>query len=155
MQLSQSQLTTLRDWIIANNNGVFDMSAVSLLNAPASPAFTVWKTSVTNQEIMQNGFDWTRVDNLSVGKGRVWEWMFQFGSINPSKPNIRAGIEAVWVGTAPDLAVRAAVYGHCKRLATVAEKLFATGTGSDATPAIMGAGQEGEVTLQNVVDAGS
>lgn len=155
MILSSNQLITLRNWIVANNNSIFDQSAADLLNMPADPAFTVWKTNVTSQEIMQNGFNWTRVDNLSVGKARVWEWMFQFGSIDPSKANIRAGIEAVWVGTQADLDVRAAVYAHCKRLASVAERMFATGTGSDASPATMGTGQEGEVTLQNVVDAGS
>lgn len=154
MILSQSQLTTLKAWVVANHNSVFDQSAVIVLNATASPAFTVWRTSVTTEEIMLNGFDWARVDNLSVGKARIWEWMHQFGSINPSQANIRAGIDAAWVGTAADLAVRAAVYVHCKRLATVGEKLFATGTGSDAAPATMGIGQEGEITISNVENAG-
>ena len=58
-------------------------------------------------------------------------------SFNPSRTNVRAGIDAVWVGTAADLNVRAAVYVHCKRSATRAEKLFASGTGSDASPATM------------------
>jgi len=106
-------------------------------NAPAAPDVTVWKSQVARTEIMQNGFDWARVDNLSIGKARVWEWMFQDDAINPSKANVRAGIEAVWVGTAADLAVRASVYGHCKRLASRLEKLFASGTGSDAVPATM------------------
>ena len=108
-----------------------------LFNLEASPAFIVWKTSVTREEILQNGFDWTRLDNLSVGKARIWSEIFVNGIINAAKPNVRAGIEAVWVGTAADLAVRAAVYVHCKRLATRAEKLYATGTGSDATPATL------------------
>jgi len=106
-------------------------------NAPAAPGVTVWKPQVTRTEIMQNGFDWTRVDNLSIGKARVWEWMFTEGFTNPSKVNVRAGIDQVWVGTAADLAVRAAVYVHCKRLASRIEKLFATGAGSDAAPATM------------------
>ena len=122
-------------------------------NAPAEPAFIVWRTSVGQDEIMQNGFDWTRVDNLSVGKGRVWEWMFSNAdrSFNPSKANVRAGIEQVWAGTAQDLAVRAAVYVHCKRSATVAEKLFATGTGTTAVPALMSF--EGELPFIEVVNA--
>jgi hypothetical protein len=109
------------------------------LNKTAAPTFTVWKTSVTQDEIMQNGFDWTRVDNLGLGKARIWEWMFdnQSTSINPAKLNVRAGIDAVWVGTAADIAVRAAVYVHCKRPATVFEKVFATGTGTEASPATM------------------
>lgn len=109
------------------------------LSVTASPAFIVWKSSVTQDEIMQNGMDWTRVDNLSVGKARIWDWMFNNaqGTCNPSKANVRAGINATWVGTAADLAVRASVYTHCKRSATILEKLLATGTGSDATPATM------------------
>jgi len=109
------------------------------LNKTADPAFVVWRTSVTQDEIMQNGFDWTRVDNLANGSARVWEWMFDNAStsINPSKLNVRAGIEAVWKGTAADLAVRAAVYVHCKRDATVLEKVFATGVGTTASPATM------------------
>jgi hypothetical protein len=65
-------------------------------------------------------------------------------NINPSKANVRAGINAVWVGTAPDLAVRAAVYLHCFRDATLAEKLLktaGTGTAADSTgegPATLG-----------------
>jgi hypothetical protein len=100
--------------------------------------FIVWRTAVTQDEIMQNGFDWTRVDNLSLGKARIWEWLFdnQATTINPSKPNVRAGIDQCWVGTAADLAVRAAVYVHCKRAATQAEKMLATGTGTDASPGL-------------------
>jgi hypothetical protein len=68
----------------------------------------------------------------------------QTRSINPEKPNIRAGINAVWVGTAADLAVRAAVYLHCFRAATVAEQLLKSdgnGTACDASgvgPATVG-----------------
>lgn len=97
-----------------------------------------WRTAVSQDEIMQNGFDWTRVDNLSVGKGRVWEWLFanEERAINPSKANVRAGIDQVWQGTAADLAVRAAIYVHCKRAATNAERMLATGTGTNAAPAL-------------------
>ncbi len=117
-------------------------------NAPAAPAYIVWRSSVTRQEILQNGFDWTRLDNLSVGKARVWNDIFVDGYINPSKPNVRTGIESVWVGTQADLNVRAAVYVHCKRNANRVEKLFATGTGSDAVPGLMAF--EGEITTSDV-----
>ncbi len=119
------------------SDSAFEIAA--LLNAPATPDFYIWKATVSQDEIMQNGFDWVRVDNLSVGKARIWEWLFANPdrSINPSKANVRAGIDECWKGTAADLAVRAAVYVHCKRNATRAEKLFATGTGTDAEPATM------------------
>ena len=108
-------------------------------NRPASPVHTVWRTSVSQDEIMQNGFDWVQVDNLTVGKARIWEWLFdnRTSAINPSKANVRAGIDEAWKGTAAMLAVRAAVYVHCKRNTTRGEKLFATGLGTDASPSTL------------------
>lgn len=144
--MTPEQLTTLKTyinsvpaWAALPQNSDTAYFIAGELNKNADPAFIVWKTSVTQDEIMQNGFDWTRVDNLTIGPARVWEWMFanETRSINPSKINVRAGIEAVWKGVAADLAVRAAVYTHCKRSATVLEKVFATGAGTDAVPATM------------------
>ena len=140
--LTTEQRATLKAAILANQtaNTLFvdgDLQGLAdYLNQPASPAFTVWRSAVSQDEIMQNGFDWTRVDNLSVGKARIWEWLFnnEARSFNPSKPNVRAGIDQCWVGTAADLAVRAAVYVHCKRQATRFERIFATGTGSVLNP---------------------
>jgi hypothetical protein len=142
MTLTTQQLATLKAFILADsvmstmpNNQDGDYDIAVLLNKPATPSFTVWKTSVPVDEIMRNGMDWTRVDNLSVGKARIWDWMTRLGQFNPSKTNIRAGIDATWVGTTADLAVRDTVYTHCKKDATVFEKLFATGTGTIASPA--------------------
>jgi hypothetical protein len=125
------ELNTL--YLAGDNAGLADA-----YNAIASPTFTLWRTKVTQDEIMQNGFDWTQVDGLTVGKARIWEWMFKNSdiAINPSKVNVREGIDEAWKGTAAMLAVRAAIYIHCKRLATRMEKLFAVGVGSDANPAV-------------------
>lgn len=151
-----TQLTTLRAAILADQSltqhlatGRFDLIR-DYYNAPADPAFIVWRTAVTQNEIMQNGFDWVRVDNLTIGKARIWEWLFQneSRSINPSKLNVRAGIDETWKGTAADLAVRAAVYTHCKRACNRVERLFATGTGSDAVPGL--AGFEGEISANTI-----
>jgi hypothetical protein len=146
MSLTPAQLQTLRTyidsvpaWAALPNTPDNAFFIAQELQKPVTPAFIVWRTTVTQDEIMQNGFDWVRVDNLSVGKGRIWEWLFenQARSINPSKTNVRAGIAECWKGTAADLAVQAAVLGHCKRSANHVEKLFATGAGTDATPATM------------------
>lgn len=110
---------------------------VTLTNwANAASTFWVWKTRVTQDEIMQNGFDWVQVDNLSVGKARIWEWLFinSDRSINPSKPNVRAGIAECWKGNAAFLAVQAVVLGHCKRFASNVERIFVVGSGLEATP---------------------
>jgi hypothetical protein len=158
--LTTQQLQTLKAYILSvpelaaqpmNSDG--DYAIAEALQAIATPEFIVWRSSVTQDEIMQNGFDWVRVDNLSVGKARIWEWLFNNESrvMNPSKINVRAGIDECWKGTAADLAVRAAVYLHCKRSANVLEKLFATGTGTDASPATMAV--EGSLSYSEVTNA--
>lgn len=158
MALTVQQMATLKAAILANPvwaalplNSDTSFFIADELAKEADPAFVVWKTSVNPDEIMRNGMDWTRVDNLSVGKARIWDWMTKLNSFNPSKANVRAGIDAAWVGTAADLAVRASVYTHCKRNANVLEKLFATGTGTTADPATMVV--EGRLNYQEVGQA--
>lgn len=142
--MTLDEITSLRAKVF------LDPAAAAFLNAGntsglraylnAVSIFVVWKIRVTWDEIMENGMDFTRVDNLTTGsKWRVWEWLFKNSNnaINPAKPNHRAGIDAAWVGTAQDLAVRAAVYVHCKRFATAAEKMLSSGLGTDAVPATM------------------
>jgi len=109
------------------------------LNKVDPSNFIVWRTSVPQDEITQNGFDWVQVDNLTVGKARIWDWLFSNSTrtINPSKVNVRAGITECWKGTAALVAVATAVFVHCKRPATVVERLLATGTGTTASPANM------------------
>lgn len=158
MSLTTEQLQTLKTWLLANATQINEHQAADALNQNAFPVVNVYRTLVGWDTIMQNGMDWTRVDNLSVGKARIWEWMFDNAdnAINSAKPNIRSGINAIWVGTAADLAVRASVYGHCVRPATVAESLYATGDGtapnaSGNGPATMG--WEGLITAEDVINA--
>ncbi|HEY9817690.1 MAG TPA: hypothetical protein V6D20_18075 [Candidatus Obscuribacterales bacterium] len=144
MALSDIQLTTLRAACFATPAAaaffVNPGNAAGLrtyLNTASS--FVVWRTAVLQDEIMQNGFDWVRVDNLSVGKARIWDWLFdnEGRSINPSKANVRAGIQECWKGTAADLLVQAAVLDHCKRNATNAERLLGSGIGDAANPGLL------------------
>lgn len=140
--LTSAQRATLKTAIQADPSAITfyetgDLTGLAdYLNAPQAPAYTIWRTHVPLDEIMQNGFDWVRVDNLSVGKARIWEWLFSNESraINPSKPNVRLGIDETWKGTQADLDVRAAVYAHCKRTASRFERVFATGAGTDPSP---------------------
>lgn len=140
--LTPQQTATLKTAALANptvvscNNVGDDTCIANWLNDITTTV--VWATSVSVDRIMRSGMDWTRVDNLTVGKARIWDWMTRLGSIDCSRQNTRAGIDAVWVGTAADLAVRALVYSQCKRYATRAEALLATGAGTDASPAVMG-----------------
>lgn len=159
MALTTQQLAALKAGINAdpelaafpnNSDGAFGIAA--LLNLEASPAFYIWRSNVPVDEIMLNGFDWTRVDNLTVGKARIWDWMMRTGSINPPQANVRAGVLATF-STAGDLNNRLAVFTHCQRKATRAEKLLATGSGTSATEQGVGpatAGFEGNLSYQDV-----
>lgn len=152
MALTTAQLAALKADILAdpvlsakpmNSDGAFDIA--SAYNLDASPAFVVWKSSVSAQEIMSNGFIWTAVDSLTVGKARIWDWMTRYGSINPSKANVRQGLADCFGGAS---AMATAIMPHLKRNATRAERLFASGTGSDASPGSMGF--EGNLSYQDV-----
>lgn len=161
MSLSSQQLQTLKNYIDEDevlsavpNNSDGHVIIADAMNLVVSPSFVIWRSEVSEGEIVSDSaFNWTRVDNLSVGKARIWDWMFRAGSsIDPSKANIRAGIDAVWVGTQADLDVRTAVYVHCKHDATRVEKLFATGTGTTNSPATS-AFPEGFLLIVEHVDA--
>lgn len=123
---------------------------ITAYGQPASPLCVVWKTRVSQDEIEQNGFDWVQVDNLTVGKARIWEWMFNNNErvINPSRLNVRLGVDEAWKGAAAMLAVRAAIYVHLKRPANRLEKLFATGSCTDASPSTMSI--EGDMNYEEV-----
>ena len=153
--LTPAQQTTLKADILADPafadvplSGDGAWAIAIEYNKTATLPFYVWRTNVPADEIMRNGMDWTQVDNLSVGKARIWDWMTRLNVLNASKPNIRAGVDACWIGTTPMLAVRTAIYLHFNRAATRFEKLFATGTGTTVTPALMTL--EGNVSYQDV-----
>ena len=143
--LTTAQLAALRADIAADptlnalpNTGDGPTTIAFAYNLNAVPAFVVWRSQVSVFEVQNSAaWDWTRIDNLTVGKARLWEWLTRDTILRPSQANVRAGIDATWVGTQADLNVRAAVYVLSKRFATRAEKLFATGTGTDAVPATM------------------
>ena len=105
-------------------------------NAAASPAFTVWKTSVPIAAVGQafNGAEWAGM--TSANHTRLQTVAQYCGTVNPSLPGIRAMFDDIWSG-AGGTNTRAALLALWKRTATRAEKLFATGTGSDAVPATL------------------
>jgi hypothetical protein len=158
--LTDSQIDTLSSAIYAETDQELVgyratgnvQSIISWLNSTGT--FVVWVTNLKQDDIMQSpSFDWARVDNLTNGKARIWDWMFDNSatSINCANANIRTGIDAVWVGTAADLAVRASVIAKCKRFSRRVERYFATGTGSNASPGVLS--YEGGVSQNDVVRA--
>ena len=152
MSLTEAQLATLKADILAdpvlaakpmNSDGAFAIA--DAYNALAVPAFVVWRTSVPVEEIVNNGFIWTAVDSLTAGKARIWDWMRESGAINPSKANVRQGLQDAFGNSQPNIAQ------HLKRGATRIERLFATGTGTTAAPGTMVV--EGPIHYQEIEQA--
>jgi hypothetical protein len=137
-----------------NSDSSFTIAAE--FNKDALPTFYVWRSSQNINEIMSNGFDWTRVDNMTVGEARIWQFMTQLGVINPSRANVRAGVNEAFKGTAQDNTMRLAIFGHCQRPATRFERVYATGTGTTTDDLGTGPGTlvlEGPVTYQIIDEA--
>jgi hypothetical protein len=143
MALTAAQKVTLKADILANSdaNTIYqngDTSGLAALyNAPASPSHTVWKTGVSITHVGDTivaselaGLTGVNIDRLSC--------IAQLSpmGVNPSKADRRAAFDDIFSG-AGGVNTRAALAILWKRLATRAEKLFATGTGSDASPATL------------------
>lgn len=155
--LTTAQLQALKTAINAETDTTFagyrtandKFSMAAWLNLPSTTV--VWRTGVSKREVIASAaFDWTRVDNLSVGKARIWDQLFSAGDINPSQANVRAGIDATWAA-AGDANTLAGIYVVIKRLANRFEKIYATGTGTNAVPAALVV--EGSVTSSQIGDA--
>lgn len=146
--MTPADLQTLKTYINAQgdlssepNNGDGHFNIAVKLKQTASPDFYVWKQSVTIDDIMNSsGFDWTRVDNMTVGESRIWEYMTGLGSVNPNKSNIRAGVNEAFKGTAQDDAVRLAIFGICQRLATRGQRLYIASGGTTSNNLGVGPG---------------
>lgn len=140
MNLTPSQKASLKTYIQANSDtnqlyidGNLDGLA-SLLNNNDASNFWIWRSLVPAKEYRgANGLVWTEIDALTVGKARIFEWLSGQLTldINPSDPNVRQGIlDAFASGTT----TRTNLTAMARRLATRFEKVFATGTGTTASP---------------------
>lgn len=163
-QTDGSKLDTLKTWLTANAPSLNDEDAAALLNAAATPDFWVWRTAVTKSELVNSTsidgttFNWTGTGFItrSVGERDAWRELFNgTNSVNPSLPQVRQAFQDIFSGaTAPAPANRTHLVTVCRRKATVGEKLFATGTGSTASPGTLGTNAAGNY-LEGVVTAGN
>ena len=131
--------------VVHNSDGAFFIA--SIYNLTADPAFTVWKTDVPTAEC-KTGMMWTEYIGRSAGERDAWKFMLANGTINAADVNIRQGIADVFSGPQGAM-TRANLLAIAKRFATRAEKLFAVGAGTDASPATMGF--EGTLSYQNIM----
>lgn len=136
---AQSQGDTNALLVAGNLEGL-----VNLYNAPASPDYWVWRSAVTREEIYNgnpqpenSAWSWTTYKAQTVPEQNAWTQMFMGDQANFSKPNVRAGVAAIFTGSAPQTAQRDHILACGRRKASRIEKLFATGTGSTAVPATM------------------
>lgn len=159
MPLTTTQLVTLAANIraavdapvvtaLANGN---DNEIARLYNLDASPAFTVWKTSVTINAIGDkiNGTELAGLSSLNTTRLQAVVMLSPAG-VNPSLIDRRQFFDDIFSG-AGGTTTRAQLLALWKRFATRAEKLYATGTGSDASPATLVF--EGSITGDEVARA--
>jgi hypothetical protein len=131
------------------SDGAFALAL--LLNATASPSFTVWKTSVLQNEVFSvlegsalSGLTTANTNRLMVAG------IYATTGLNPSSADVRFLFDDVFSATS-GATTRSRLLTLWKRLATEAEKVFAVGTGSDAVPATLTV--EGSLSYQDVYDA--
>ena len=161
-QLTAAQLAVLKADMLANTDPDMtserdagsDAGVANWYNRTASPTFTVWRSSVGSSEIL-NAITWSGTGGMiarSQGERDALALMLSRGTVEPWRANIRQGFADVFSGAA-QAAVdsRSNVTAVCKRSATYIEKLFATGTGSDASPATLLF--EGELRPETVSEA--
>ncbi|MBD3671899.1 MAG: hypothetical protein HUJ26_00100 [Planctomycetaceae bacterium] len=168
MNLTIPQLTTLGNHIRANtdvNGNLGNIGAIiDAYNADSS--FFVWRENVPAGELGEV-FDLSNVGNLTSANIERLTGAFAIvnsngGEFHGSREDHRAFFEDVFSGAAGN-ETRPAVLSAWQRLATLAESLFATGTGtectelnSDGTPSTGSPGDlvvEGQVDLSNIDQA--
>lgn len=152
--LTNAQLVTLKADILADpafdsvppgSDGAFTIAAA--YNLVAVPDFWVWRTAVSKAEYVQTTsgdgttFNWTGAGFItrSVGERDAWRELFNdAGLCNPALASVRQAFQDIFSGgTAPAPANRTHLTTISRRKATRAEKLYATGTGSIASPATL------------------
>jgi len=164
--LTPAQLTALKNDIAADGtlgqlahtpDNAFAIAVA--YNANASPDFWVWRSRVPESEVYSTTtedattWSWSAYIARSQGERDGWTRMFSVGgAIDASKANVRQGIADIFSGntnSAP--AQRTHLLTLARRRATRAEKLFAAGTGTTASPATMA--WEGSLNYQDVLNA--
>jgi hypothetical protein len=158
--LTPAQMQTLKTNIIAdpilaawpnNTDGAFEIAKA--YNLQATPNFTLWKKVVTIVEVgtaMQS----TAVAGLTTANTSRLQVMAMYsgGVFNPSLTDTRAAFDDVF-SVAAGAQTRANLLALYKRFATRIEKLFAVGTGSDASPAVSAFADGFTLTFQEVDEA--
>jgi hypothetical protein len=157
MALTTAQLAVFKTDILAdstfNNLPHNDDGALVIRDAYNSvfvPNFTVWKTSVPIDQVGQH-FNGTELAGLTTANNtRLQTIALYLDYVNPTIADNRQFFDDVFSG-AGGANTRAALLALWKRFALRIEKLFATGTGTDLSPATLV--YEGTVSIADVKNA--
>lgn len=155
--LTQAQLTTLKAyidsvpaWAALPSNSDTAYFIAQELAKEVTPAFVVWKTAVSRNEVGKT-FVASALAAITAGNNdKLNNFAAWNETINPSRADQRAFFDDVF-SVAAGASTRAALLALWKRNANHVEKLYATGTGSDAIPATMTV--EGSISYQEVEQA--
>lgn len=155
--LSPANAAAVGAWLAAR-----DDASIAIWYNTLTAAFWVWRTSVSKSEIVQSTsvdgttFNWTGAGFITRAQGERDAWREQFdvvqGTCNPSLANVRQAFADIFSGaTAPAPANRVHIQTVCRRLARRVEQLLATGTGTAASPALLG--YEGDIAPDDIRQA--
>lgn len=163
--LTGAQLQTLATAIASDpllNNLPHDSDGAALvvnnMNQPGNPTFWVFRTAVSKREIVggvsvdSTTFTWAGNGFITRSAGELTAWQELFdteGNVNPSLTNVRQAFTDIFSGTGNAASNRTHLAAIARRTASKFEKLYTTGTGSAASPGLLGV--EGPVTVDNVI----
>ena len=160
MALTPAQLTTLKADIQGNTNQtVIDALAAGANNAiadwyneTASPDWWVYKLNVPIEEVSE-AIELDDIANMTTGDNEKLKTFYALrtaSGVFPSKASERTGFDDIFSAAAGDDSQQA-LAALWRRTASNFEKLFSTGTGSNADPATMEV--QGPVSIQDIRDA--
>lgn len=155
MSLTDAQYTTLANHIRANTDPDV-VAALSIRNDTEltrlynlDSGFYAWRSNIPVEEY-RDAIVWSELKNITAGESRVWENVTSYLTlpIDATKSNTRAALAEVF---AANTTSRANLLAVAKKLASVYEEVFATGTGTEGDPGV--AAVEGPVTLTQISKA--
>lgn len=163
MALTSPQLATLKAYINSvparaalPNDSDSALQIAASLNAPASPAWVVWRSSVPTLDIGRavNYVAVAAMTTANLDRVRLFCEMNP-SSFDPSRSDIRTFMSDTFSGAlgGQGQASRDALDALYRRNATLIEKVLSSGTGSTASPATLG--YEGSIGYADVQAARS
>lgn len=150
MPLSPAHLQLLHDDILVHpvygalpHTGDNAFRIADGYNTRAVPDFWVWRTSLSEKEVYEATVDaqfwsWATYKAQTVQDRDAWACMFRPGAVNPSLKQTRDGWTSIFGTQGASQTQVNYLLTLSRRHATESEQLFATGTGTVASPAVMG-----------------